>query len=282
MVNAQEWLNTNIPDNRNQVKNLHIYQQQNQKTEYRHGYNHTYYDNSPVIDTSNQSYTYYNALLEGELDLNEFVNLEQLSIHGIDKNQKQQLTNLKINKCVNLNNLSVNHTTLTELDLSNNFRLATINKDSEINLYVPLVENLRKEREQIQSQVKKLINLVQKESNNSVLKSETQEIIQENLDCQLACEKKELEWLVKVAKNRLDENQQEWLDTLLETQIELLQNSSLFARNQLGKVKKILAKGLAGEEIDTFCRKQGEIVELEKKIAKLQINEQVVQIQQAK
>jgi len=61
-----------------------------------------------------------------------------------------------------------------------------------------------------------------------------------------------------------------------------LQNSSLFARNQLGKVKKILAKGLAGEEIDTFCRKQGEIVELEKKIAKLQINEQVVQIQQAK
>jgi len=131
--------------------------------------------------------------LEGELDLNEFVNLEQLSIHGIDKNQKQQLTNLKINKCVNLNNLSVNHTTLTELDLSNNFRLATINKDSEINLYVPLVENLRKEREQIQSQVKKLINLVQKESNNSVLKSETQEIIQENLDCQLACEKKELE-----------------------------------------------------------------------------------------
>jgi len=288
MVNAQKWLNTKIPNNQNQIKSLYIYQRQKQKNISGFSFGSgsitthaaTYaYDNNLAIDNKNQPYTYYDTFLEGELDLNDFVNLEQLSISGIDKNQKQKLTSLKIDKCVNLNSLSVNYTTLTELDLSNNFRLTNINKDAEINLYVPVIENLSKERNQVQFQIKKIVDLVQEE--NPSFKSEVQKITKENLDYQLACEKKKLEWLVKVAKNRLDENQQEWLDTLLETQSEILQNSSLFVRKQLEKVKRILAKDLSAEEIEAFCGRQGEIVELEKNLAGLQINEQQAQVQQA-
>ncbi|CAG8794854.1 20312_t:CDS:1, partial [Dentiscutata erythropus] len=86
MVNANEWLNENIPKNqRAQTTGLYIYSQ------YRGGYN---------INQGPPNYQFYNTTLEGELDLNDFVNLQQLNIGSVgqDQDQQQKITHLKIDK----------------------------------------------------------------------------------------------------------------------------------------------------------------------------------------
>ena len=101
------------------MKHLYIYQQANNN--YNYGYN---YNNQPP-----STCYFYNTLLEGELDLGDFINLEKLSISGIGggHNQQQELTNLKINNCTKLVNLTINFTTLTSLNIDKNISLQTLN-----------------------------------------------------------------------------------------------------------------------------------------------------------
>ncbi|CAG8731681.1 12432_t:CDS:1, partial [Dentiscutata heterogama] len=74
-------------------------------------------------------YCFYNVILEGELDLNDFINLQILYIEGTeqDKKQQQKLTSLKIDKCINLIHVTVNNTTLGCLSLGIKPKLQSTN-----------------------------------------------------------------------------------------------------------------------------------------------------------
>jgi len=183
------------------------------------------------------------------LDLNDFINLEQLTIDG-DTQTRHELTNLKIDKCTKLTSLTINYTALTNLNIDKNIALQSLNCSNNLLISLNLINNLNlqgnlycngnrlvnldvnnirltniikdaktdfnniqleKELKQTQSQVKKLIEII-KSSNNLDLdntKLEIEKIEKENLTCQLSREKGELERAIQVAKDHLDESCQE-------------------------------------------------------------------------
>ncbi|RIB06633.1 hypothetical protein C2G38_2115678, partial [Gigaspora rosea] len=120
-------------------------------------------------------------------------------------------------------------------------------------------------RNMFKSQVEKLISVIRniKGLNLGDLKSAAKKIEEENLEQQ-----------VSVTKNKLNEDYQLWLDILLETQQEVLQNDSAFARKQLEKVKNRLSNVLTAEEIQELLGKKVEINELEIQLNNLKIQEQ--------
>ncbi|CAG8774173.1 21902_t:CDS:2, partial [Racocetra persica] len=67
-----------------------------------------------------------------ELDLNDFVNLRVLYIEGIEQNKEQQqkLTKLKVDKCIKLTEITINHTTLGYLSLVE--RLTSLIQDTKV------------------------------------------------------------------------------------------------------------------------------------------------------
>src|SRR6184192_2748686 len=65
-----------------------------------------------------------NELLEGKLDLNDFVNLESLDC------SHNQLTSLNLNKCVKLKYLNCSDNLITELDISQNIELKRLEIDN--------------------------------------------------------------------------------------------------------------------------------------------------------
>ena len=68
------------------------------------------------------------------------------------------------------------------------------------------------------------------------------------------------------------------METLLETQQEILQKSNSFARKQLERAKKVLTKKLSVEEIEVLLGKTIEINELENQLNNLQIQEAQIEI----
>ncbi|CAG8755269.1 12595_t:CDS:1, partial [Dentiscutata erythropus] len=86
-------------------------------------------------------------------------------------------------------------------------------------------------------------------------------------------EEENLENRVSVTKSKLNEDHQSWLDLLLDTQQEVLQNESTFARKQLEKVKNKLSNVLTAEEIQELLGKIVEINELEVQLNNLKIQE---------
>jgi len=74
----------------------------------------------------------------------------------------------------------------------------------------------------------------------------------------------------RIASVDPNEKLREWLETLLTSQKQCLQEPNISAREQLGKAKEILRKKLTGEEIDGLLGKQIEINELEKQLENLQ------------
>ncbi|CAG8546734.1 2866_t:CDS:1 [Scutellospora calospora] len=123
MVNANEWLNEKIPVNqRAQATSLYIYRQcQSGHTVHQNNCNNCVNKNNC---STAPTFQFYNTVLEGELDLNDFVNLQQLSICGTGQGQDQQqkLTSLKIDKCNKLDRLTINfnNTSLNNLFGENN------------------------------------------------------------------------------------------------------------------------------------------------------------------
>ncbi|CAG8483770.1 12845_t:CDS:1 [Gigaspora margarita] len=247
MVNANVWLDEKIPKNqRAQATNLQIYRQcQNNHTTYQNGCN--YCNNKNNISNPPQ-YQFYSTLLEGELDLNDFVNLQYLYIYGAGRGQDQQqkLTSLKIDKCNKLVYLYFLHPPASNITIGEDKQLITDH-------------NMHK------SQVEKLISVIRniKGLNLGDLKSAAKKIEEENLEQQ-----------VSVTKRKLNEDYQLWLDILLETQQEVLQNDSAFARKQLEKVKNRLSNVLTAEEIQELLGKKVEINELESQLNNLKIQEQ--------
>ncbi|CAG8847031.1 5364_t:CDS:2, partial [Racocetra persica] len=166
------------------------------------------------------------------LNLNSFVNLEELCISGNNASYKQKLTSLKIDKCNKLTTLTINHTTLDSLNVRENATLQNITLTNN-----QLDDNILK------SQVKRLINEIRNVKNTSIgdLKLEAKKIEEENLEYQLAVIKDKLEYQVAYAKDKLNKENQSLLEILLETQQEVLQSGNSFARNILEKVKKQLS-----------------------------------------
>ncbi|KAF0520296.1 hypothetical protein F8M41_016424 [Gigaspora margarita] len=157
------------------------------------------------------------TLLEGELDLKDFVNLQYLYVYGAGpgQDQQQKLTNLKIDKCNKLTSLQCNNPPISKITVGENKQLIT--------------------------------DLAKK-------------IEEENLEHQ-----------VSVTKSKFNEDYKLWLDILLETQQEVLQNDNTFARKQLEKIKKRLSTVLTTEEIQELLGKVVEINELEIQLKNLKI-----------
>ncbi|CAG8514228.1 230_t:CDS:2 [Dentiscutata heterogama] len=207
MVNASEWLNQKIPkDQRAQATQLRIYRQcQSGHTKYYNGCNYCNNRNQNP-HSGPPSYQFYNTILEGDLDLGDFVNLQQLYIYGVGQGRnQQQILNLNIDKCNSLTRLEIHNT--------------------------------------------QSVNIIRNTQGLSDLK--------------LAIEETNLEYQIAVTKSKLNEDHQLWLDLLLDTQQEALQNDSTFSRKQLEKVKNKLSNVLTTEEIQGLLRKKLEINELE-------------------
>jgi hypothetical protein len=117
MVKAQQWINEMFPSQPGEkVKKLCIC----------------------LIGGTNKfeqtDYEFSNTELEGELDLNEFKNLEDLTFWGNGVGQLQQITNLKINRCFKLQKLHIDCTNLSELNLSSNQEITSLRIDGCVNL----------------------------------------------------------------------------------------------------------------------------------------------------
>ncbi|CAI2166837.1 17593_t:CDS:1 [Funneliformis geosporum] len=318
MTKAQEWLNANVPNinQRGQIVNLQIYA------------------GTGTNSNQNNAFVFYNTSLEDELNLNEFVNLQQLYICGSNTNQRQALTGLKVDKCVKLNLIHIVYTNLVELDLeknsalnnlncnynqlvnlnlegnpalqtlncqfnkltsinvskaaitnlycqnnnqlssldlSKNTKLVNLQKDAGTDLYTTFmgnlnetIEELKKEKEQAQRQLKSLIDIIKPNNSfaNTSLKSEVEKIEEENLTQKLENMKIELEKLIGDAKKYLNEDLREWLETLLEAQLEILKTNNPFAKKQLEKAERILTKELPADELRKILDKQKEVKSL--------------------
>ncbi|RIB26261.1 hypothetical protein C2G38_2065374, partial [Gigaspora rosea] len=172
-----------------------------------------------------------------ELDLNDFVNLQFLFVHGSgpDQDQQQKLINLKIDKCNNLKHIQFNNLPFSKITVGENKQLIT-------------------DHNRLKNHVEKLISIIRNLGGFSLgdIKAATKKMQEENLEYQVA-----------VIKSKLTEDCQLLLETLLEAQQEVLQNDNTFARNQLEKFKKRLSNEITAEEIQELLGKIAEINELE-------------------
>ncbi|KAF0504374.1 hypothetical protein F8M41_019550 [Gigaspora margarita] len=253
MVDANLWLDAKIPKHqRAQTTLLYIYRQcQGGHTTYYDDCNYCNYQNNQRNQYNNTrppTFKIYGAFfLEGELDLDDFINLQGLYINGTGEDQgKQQKLNLKIDKCSKLTNLQINNAPVSNFIIGEDKRL--INR--------------------LKNQVEKLTSIVRdlKGFNIRDIKLAAKKIEEENLKYQIF-----------VIKSKLTEDCQLLLEILLETQQEVLQNDSAFARKQLEKVKKRLSNVLTVEEIQNLLGKKVEINELEVQLNKLNIKDNLQQ-----
>ncbi|CAG8738696.1 36669_t:CDS:1 [Racocetra persica] len=221
MVNANEWLNNKIPaDKRKPITHFNI----NSCT------------GCSSVGTTNINYY---GILEGELDLNEFVSLKELYITG-DGNQQQKLTSLKVDKCTKLTNITINFTTLGYLYFGSKPNLVSANFSR--NKRLNFCDN------DLKNQVGKLTTLILITDD---LKLETKKI-----------KEKSLEYHLDVIRNGLDKANQLWLESLQDTQEEVLRSNSAYARKQLERCKNGLSEVLTDEEIQDILGKIIEINEL--------------------
>jgi hypothetical protein len=118
MVKAQQWLNEMFPSQlgKEKVKKLCI----------------CLIGGTDKFEQTD--YEFSNTELEGELDLNEFKNLEDLTFWGNGVGQLQQITNLKINQCSKLQRLYIDCTNLSELNLRSNQKITSLTIEGCVNL----------------------------------------------------------------------------------------------------------------------------------------------------
>ncbi|CAG8528043.1 8376_t:CDS:1 [Dentiscutata erythropus] len=241
MVNANEWLDEKIPkDQRAQATFLYVYRfcqsghsTHNNDCSNCNNRNQNSHTNAP-------NYQFYNTILEGELDLNEFVNLQHLYIYGTGwgQDQQQMITCLTINKCNKLIDLQLKYAYISDITFGEDKRL--------------------------KSQVEKLASIVRniKGTNLGDLKLTVKKFEDENLEYEIAA-----------IKSKLTEDCQLLLETLLEAQQEVLQNDNAFARKQLEKIKKRLSNVITAEKVEELLGKIVEINELAAQLNNLKIQE---------
>ncbi|CAG8707652.1 41429_t:CDS:1 [Gigaspora margarita] len=246
MVNANEWLDEKIPKlQRAQATHLTICRQcQNGHTPYQNGC--SYCKNINPNNFSNPpKYHFDNTILEGELDLNDFVNLQYLYVYGVgpDQDQQQKLINIKIDKCNKLTTLQFNNLPFSKITVGENKQLIA-------------------DHNRLKNQVEKLTSMIRNIKGFSLgdIKAATKKMQEENLEYQVA-----------IIKSKLTEDCQLLLETLLEAQQEVLQNDSTFARKQLEKFKNRLSDEITAEEIQELLGKIVEINELEVQLNNLKI-----------
>ncbi|CAG8453266.1 5106_t:CDS:1 [Racocetra fulgida] len=249
MVNANEWLNRVISTSkkREQATTLSVYRGDRVGVCWR-SYRDApveYFDGNQNNCLIAPNYCFYNVGLEGELDLNDFVSLQELRIEGTAQ-QQQKLTSLKIDKCIVLTKITINYTTLGSLSLGSKPRLQQTNFVGNKRLIFRDIA--------LKDQIETLTSLILPAKSVSLndLKLVDKKIKEERLDYHL-----------QVIKSSFDENNQLWLESLVDAQQEVLKNNSKFARKQLEKCKKKLLEALTAEEIQDILNKKIEINELE-------------------
>ncbi|CAG8573957.1 9396_t:CDS:1 [Scutellospora calospora] len=243
-MNANEWLNKKIPINqRTRATSLYINGQRSKCDHSDFTPGCKYCSNCSQINYRiAPTFEFYNTL-------NDFVNLQQLSIIGTKQDEQQKLTSLKIDKCNKLTNLTIYYTTLTKLNINENIMLQNVdisyNNLCRLNLDCKLKKldrfNFIGNKElsfndiRLKSQVEKLTSIIRNIKGVGLgdLKLAAKKIEEENLEDQLAS-----------TKNRMDKNGALLLELLLET------------HQELEKVKKGLSEVLTAEEIRDFLRKK--------------------------
>ncbi|CAG8503400.1 13678_t:CDS:2 [Dentiscutata erythropus] len=227
-------------------------------------------------------YRFYNTILEGLLNLDDFVNLEQLHIqgNGQDQEQRQKLTSLKIDKCNKLTSLTITYTTLTKLNIRENITLKTVDLSYNQLGYLSLNSKMKCESlnlaynqqiifddDRLKSQVERLINSIRNVESTDLgdLKLEVRKIEKENLEFQLV--------IAKNIKNGLSKDKQSFVEILQEAQQEVLQNDNAFTRKLLENAKKNLSDVLTAEEIQDFLGNIVESNEMEIQLNDLKIRE---------
>ncbi|CAG8735880.1 8406_t:CDS:1 [Gigaspora margarita] len=261
MVNANEWFNKKIPaEERERANSLTIYRKcrcGDTKQVYRSDYG--YYETCQHCNNMEQdnystapNYSFYNVNLEGELNLNDLVNLTELYIEGTN-DRRQNLTSLKIGKCIKLTTITINYTTLGLVSLGNKPTLQSFTFIGNKRLY--FCDSI------VNNQLERLNNLILTKENND-LKLEVKKFNKESLEYQL-----------DVAKSVLNKNNQLLFESLIESQQEVLHNNNTFARKQLERCKIILSEVLTAEEIQDILGKTIEIDELETQLNKLILKE---------
>ncbi|CAG8715120.1 4448_t:CDS:2 [Dentiscutata erythropus] len=202
MVNANEWLDKKIPaDEREKSTALCVYRQICKCSNYHDNrYTHPTDEDQSNPGTAPQ-YHFYNVILEEELNLNDFVNLNELRIEGTgqDNDKVQKLTSLKVDNCTKLTKITINNTTLGYLSLGSKPKLQSANFAG--NKWLNFCDNVLK------NQVGKLTSLI---------------LTKDNSDIKL--EAKKLESLVDSQKDILRNNSAYARKTIEITELEIQSN----------------------------------------------------------
>ncbi|RIB28689.1 hypothetical protein C2G38_2157295 [Gigaspora rosea] len=192
--------------------------------------------------TNYSNYRFYNVILEGELDLNDFINLNVLCIEGIGQEQQQKLTSCKPN--------------LRSINFIGNKRLI-------------FCDNVLK------NQIERLTNLILTTKNVSFidLKIETKKVKEENLKCQLDIIKSNLNEDNKLWLDSLLEAQHEVLhsnSTYARKQLERCKNK-LSEVLTVEEIRDILGNTVEINEMEAQLNKvtSVEINEMEAQLNKL-------------
>ncbi|KAF0522639.1 hypothetical protein F8M41_015475 [Gigaspora margarita] len=258
MVNANEWLNNKIPaDERKQAEHLYVYS----KCQCINPFQPVNYQSTTSAkpsasvsefrcqrcddDQDNQSYApnyeFYSSILEGELDLNDFVNLRKLHIIGAkDEDMQQKLTTLKVDNCAKLTDITINYTTLGRLSFGSkpNFNTANFFGNKTLVFCDFLLKN----------QIERLTNMIltAKEVNFGDLKFAIKKNNEENFKHQL-----------QVFKSNLDMKNLLWLESFLKDLQEILQLSEVLTTEE---IQDILNKTRETNELKTQLNKLGKLL----------------------
>ncbi|GES86222.1 hypothetical protein GLOIN_2v1474482 [Rhizophagus clarus] len=292
-MKAQQWINEMFPSQAGKEKVKKLYIRINGGTD--------------IISQSN--YEFFNAKLEGELDLNEFKNLEDLRFWGNGTEQLQSITNLKINQCSKLVKLYIDCTNLSELNLSFNQEITSFTIQGCVNLLkiegldklstlqdlkiwylnsqlqTPfdednwkqgLQELRRKKILSLEQQLKELADIILPDITFDLgkLKQEIARLKLNELSPQARKDKSELEQQINFAKNKVESNFKKIIDLLLETQKQIIGENDFLVRTQLtGQLNaylSILEGNLSKQELQALLDKKTDLVKLEEQIDNLQ------------
>ncbi|PKY37512.1 hypothetical protein RhiirA4_450376 [Rhizophagus irregularis] len=293
MVKAQQWLDEMFPSRagKEKVKKLHICLK----------------GGTDKIEQTN--YEFFNTKLEGELDLKEFKNLEDLSLWGNGIHQLQSITNLKVNRCSKLQTLYVDCTNLSELNLNSTQEIKSLTIRGCVNLLkiegldkLPNLQNLdlwysnprlqipfsqynweqklqelrQKKIHSLEQQLKELADMVLPNItfDPNKLKQEIARLKSNELFPHVQKEKSELEKQISNIKINVRSDYKRIIDLLLETQKQIIGKNDPLVQAQLtGQLiayLNILEEDLSKKELQTLLDKKIELIQLEEQIDKLQ------------
>lgn len=142
------------------------------------------------------------------------------------------------------------------------------------------IETFQQENEKLNRQLSlKEVEIDNLKKGKAELEQKLAEITRQNTEKELRTKQKELENLKNSLKNKLEEDDWEELDDLLEAQGELSksEDNSPYIQKQSERSKKRLLRNeeLTKEEIEKVCEIQNELVEIESKLSKCQLENKI-------